>query len=185
MRNNDSIGSKDRVCFLAERMNKLFVSRTKHSLTTTKLLCQIHHIMIISICLIKLHTGNSGLCLVLIPSFLNIFPSPYTQGNPPITNRFKCNSVAILNVKFISMLLWYVSNGLASAPPGWVCKTGVSISKNPLASNWRRRLDVILARLMNFFPVWTFLFIFWYVPHVQYFYVGTQKEKTPCYIWHC
>ena len=28
---------------------------------------------------------------------------------------------------------------------------------------------------MNFFPVWTRMFILWYVPHILYLYIGTQK----------
>ena len=78
---------------------------------------------------------NSGLCLVDNPSFRKMRPISYTLSNPPMTKRFKCNSVAIRNVKSIFKALWCVLNGLASAPPETVCIIGVSISINSNSSS--------------------------------------------------
>jgi hypothetical protein len=49
-------------------------------------------------------------------------------------SRLRCSSVAIRRVSCISSELWYVSKGLAAAPPGVVCSVGVSISRKPRAS---------------------------------------------------
>jgi len=48
----------------------------------------------------------------------------------------------------MSSALWWVMNGRAAAPPGIACIMGVSTSRKPRSSRWRRiaRMTSVRAR---------------------------------------
>mmetsp|Transcript_26568 Transcript_26568/g.67636 ORF Transcript_26568/g.67636 Transcript_26568/m.67636 type:complete len:216 (-) Transcript_26568:325-972(-) len=76
-------------------------------------------------------------------------PSSNTRSNPPTTIRFRCSSVAMRSVRLRCSVLWYVTNGRASAPPATDSSTGVSTSRNPLSSKHRRMVDTMRERARN------------------------------------
>ena len=61
---------------------------------------------------------NSGLCRGDSPSLRNTRPISKTCSKPPTTRRFRYSSGAMRRYRSMSRALWWVTNGLAAAPPG-------------------------------------------------------------------
>ncbi|MNC33795.1 hypothetical protein D3C75_822030 [compost metagenome] len=81
---------------------------------------------------------NSGLCRVDTPSLRKLRLISKTFSKPPTTRRLRYSSGAMRRNIGMSSALWWVSNGLAAAPPGMVCSIGVSTSRKPRSlRKWR------------------------------------------------
>ena len=92
---------------------------------------------------------NSGLWVASIPSLRNVLPISKTRSKPPTMSRLRCSSVATRRYSGRSSVLWWVTNGLAWAPPGSTWKIGVSTSTNPRSSSVVRKLAMTAWRISN------------------------------------
>ncbi len=112
-----------------------------------------------------------------MPSFLKFLLSSNILVNPPQSSLLRCSSGAILSVRGMLSALWWVSKGLAAAPPATLWSMGVSTSRNP--RSWRkwRISEIICERLTNRSALsWFDMRSRWRLRYL------VSRSETPCHL---
>ena len=76
-----------------------------------------------------------------MPSLRKLRLISNTRSKPPTTRRFRYSSGAMRRNICWSSALWWVTKGLALAPPGIGCSIGVSTSRKP-CSTMKLRIEL-------------------------------------------